>query len=309
MMPTVDLRNESMHLRIIEKFTDRCPPDLIESLRQTEQDRNFTRYFYNNITRLINKINILDGFVVGFNFAIFREDSDKSYLKNYAMFPEIKICFDNNHNKNLLGEWLFLNDNYSILLTNKILLTYSKYNTIPKAYTLEILNNYTYSFESNSDSEYESTHLHNITFTNTIDILRKTFYENIEDECKIEDNIIDCTLEYILNKFNIYNNEFKKSMLYIIQNMMDIIYVNQYILSLSWIIKLDLTEKEKIAYYYEVFMWTKDQIEDTFGKYSDVLNYDKINLEALSYMLNCEIGLSTIIYKHKLSESKYVILL
>jgi len=297
MMPTIDLTNEIKYNNLIRRFTGKCDDELLQIYRQTSNDRIFTECFYANIKRLNEKVASRGGLCCGFNFVVFREDSDNSWLKNFALFPEIKPCFKN---KNILGEWCFDYNNFKLMLTCDICVSYIK----DKQYKLKIINN-EFSYKSDDKKIRENNVSYYITS------IREYIFKNIEDECKISDSdriIIECSLEYILSKIsNIINYHiYKKIIIYIIKQLNNN-FIKTYILNLQWITKLDLNDSDKINYYFKILLSTNEEIDNIFGKKSDVAKYDLLQYLALSYILNCEILNDINIYKHEHVDSSTII--
>jgi hypothetical protein len=299
MMPTIDKTNETKFKKINDLFGGTCDNEILKIYEQTSDDRIYTQYFYENMKMLINKTNILNGLVSGFSFAVFREDSDKAYINNYALFPEIKKCFQD---KNILGEWTYNNTNYLMKLTNGIKISYSN-KLEDKSYLLDI-KNYEFTYLNKKNMSPCTYKLKDIDIDIYINIIRKTFYDNIYEECKINENIIECSYKYIEDRILKKTNYilFKQLLIYILQNKIDTQIVNYYILTLNWIKKLELQNSEKIDYYYDTMLLTQSEINNKFGYASDVCNFGKIEYLALSYILGnsiiVQIGYDLLKIKH-----------
>lgn len=126
MMPTVELNNKKrIDSLLMLEFPDYYN---IRGMRQTANDISFVNKFYSTMDKLMQRVELMGGCTTGFSFAVFNEMTDprKACIKDYAMFKEVKILFENNE-KSQLCEWKFQVGSYCLVpYMRKNLISYIK---------------------------------------------------------------------------------------------------------------------------------------------------------------------------------------
>lgn len=132
MMPTNDFYNNVRIENYRKKGID------VTQFIQTRDDKLFVSSFYLSLSELIKKININNGFVSCFNFAIFRSLEYAETLNNYKMFPELVTCLtDLSNDKFILCKWIMFDETNYLMLShhNKKQISYNlKKNNKQKFY-------------------------------------------------------------------------------------------------------------------------------------------------------------------------------
>lgn len=114
MIPTIDMRNETI-LKSFEGHSSQSVLQAVQNFRQTEYDRIFVGMFNSVLEKAIESVTINNGVVTCFSFAVFNQQSDRSVIRDYQMFPEIKRIFDS-HPHSFLAEWIFRKHQYTLKL-------------------------------------------------------------------------------------------------------------------------------------------------------------------------------------------------
>ena len=126
MMPHVDSRNTRIinQMKAIRLKTQSDDPITNEkNYLQTQKDISFTTTFYSKLKDIYENICSNDNFVTCFSFAVFNALTNRSHLKDFVMFSEIKNAIPNT-TKSLLTEWTYYANNY--VMDNNI--SYINYN-------------------------------------------------------------------------------------------------------------------------------------------------------------------------------------
>lgn len=114
MMPTIDERNQNLTAKMAQTHVGLMVAD---KYRQTQNDIQFTRYFYQALTRSVQKI-AARNVVSCFNFAVFNVNTPYAALNRCAMFSEFKdvLWFAKlkHPNQVMLFEWTFRKDNFIV---------------------------------------------------------------------------------------------------------------------------------------------------------------------------------------------------
>lgn len=112
--------------------------------RQTSNDVDYIKNFYDNLSSLINTVNDNKGLVSCFSFAVFYYNTENSQVRNYQMFPEIKNIFSETKNKSrILAEWIYKEDCYFVIPYN-----------VKNNKKIYYINEYEYDLIFSNDSQY-----------------------------------------------------------------------------------------------------------------------------------------------------------
>ena len=135
MMPTNDFYNNVR----IENYRKKGIEHL-DKFIQTREDKLFVSSFYLSLKQLIHKINLNNGLVCCYNFAIFKALNYSEKLNNYGLFMELVDCF-NDPTKNILCKWITFDEKHYLMISiDKRLITYNEEITYDK-HKLLIKNN------------------------------------------------------------------------------------------------------------------------------------------------------------------------
>mgnify|MGYP000119565495 CR=1 FL=1 len=115
MMPTHHLgNNRIINNAIIKiKITDHNIAQQLDKYRQTKNDIEFVRIFYDDLNKLLLHISHISGFVTCFSFATFNEKTDLKRICNFAMFIEIYHIFKL-YEHFILAEWQYIEGSYIV---------------------------------------------------------------------------------------------------------------------------------------------------------------------------------------------------
>jgi hypothetical protein len=109
MMPTEDKRNKTIMNYFVKEELNKeiC---WIMNLEQTKSDIEFVDQFYEKLSQLFEKVNLKNGIVTCYSFAVFNELTNYNSLNDYKMFKEIVSLFSDsktNSTKRVLSRWYY----------------------------------------------------------------------------------------------------------------------------------------------------------------------------------------------------------
>ena len=84
----------------------------MEIFRQTENDKQFIRQFYDLLNSVFTQIETYNGFISCFSYAVFNEMTRNSHYVDYVMFKEIMALF--NKSTRILAEWRYTKSNFNV---------------------------------------------------------------------------------------------------------------------------------------------------------------------------------------------------
>lgn len=131
MMPASDRARNIVCMQKLEQLAKKDGGDFFnpQTYRQTDYDNYFTRQFYIKLKNLIDRVGESGGFTTCFSFAVFNQSGNKSHIRDYIMFADIKSVFDAPNR--FLAEWIYCFTEYLMIPYEKTTLgaTYVSYTT------------------------------------------------------------------------------------------------------------------------------------------------------------------------------------